>query len=248
MFRILQAVADTDDAVGIRDVQLGVGLIRDKVNVPAADRGGLKVDFLADHLDLRLFSCRSVLEGTRADGAHLGSQDRDRNDRHDLSADGRFDELNVTGFGVILQLHGVGGAAGLQLHRETGCKITAVDGAAHKNRGGLILARKHGKGVGIGVGAEVFISCAADKNQAVYPALLHLFHLGVGELPEDHGIEPVAGGVAELSQFAAQFQPDRSRGHAVMLDVHPHVPVIGFLHLRHLLRSRLFPPEASAAH
>ena len=247
VFGILQTVAHTDDAVCVGDIHLRVGLIRNKVDVSAADCFRGKADLLTDLLDLLFFPCRGVLEGTWADGAYLGPQNRNRNHRHDLAADGRLNELNVAGLGVVLQLHRIRGAAGLQLYRKARCKITAVDGTAHKNGGRFVLSGQHREGVGIGIGIEVFVPGAADVNNSVNAALLHLFHLCRGKFPEDHGIEPVSRGVAELSQFAAQLQAHRRRGHTVVLDIHPHVPVIGFLHLHHLLRSHLFPPEASGA-
>ena len=247
MLGIFQAVAHADDAVGVGDVHLRVGLIRDEVDMFAADRFRVKADLLMDLLDLLFFPCRSILESARANGAYLGPQNRNRDHRHDLAADRRLDELDVPCLGIVFQLHRVRGTACLQLYREARGKITAVDGAAHKNGGWIVLSGQHREGVGVGVGVEVFVPCAADKDHAVDAALLYLFHLSRGEFPEDHGIELLSGGVAELSQLAAQLQSHRSRCLAVMLDIYPHVPVIGFLHLRPLPKSRLFPPEASGA-
>ena len=203
MFGILQSVSDADDAVGIGDIHFRVLHVGDEIDMPAADRLGIKADVLVNDLDIRLFPCRGVLEGARTDGAHLGAQNRNGDNCHDLAADGRLNELNVPGLGVVLQLHGVGGASGIQLHRKARGEVAAVDCAAHKNSGGIVLAGEHCEGIGIGVGVEVFIAPSADADQAVDTAVFYLFRLTLGEISEDHGIEPVAGGVAELSQFAA---------------------------------------------
>ena len=247
MFGVLQTVTDADDAVGIRNIHLRICFIRNKVKMPAADRLGIKADFLVDLLDFRFLSRRSILESAGADGPDLRTQHRDGDDRHDFSADRGFDELDIAGFRIILQFHGIGGAAGIQLDRKARGKVAAVDGTADKDGGRIVFAGEHRKGICIGIGVKVFIASSADMNYAVDAAFLYFFRFFLGKVSEYHSIELVAGGVAEFSQLAAELQSDRGCGFAVMLDVRPHILIIRFLHLRHLLKSRLFPSEVLPA-
>ena len=188
-----------------------------------------------------------VLERAGTDGADLRAQDRHGDDRHDLAADGGLDELDVAGLGIILQLHGVGGAAGVELHGEARREVAAVDRAADEDGGGVVLLREDGEGVGVGVGVEVIIAGAADVDDAVHAALPHLVAFLVRQVAEDDGIELVAGHVAELSQLAAELQAHGRGGLAVVLDVGPHVFIIRFLHRFALLKSNLFPPGSPRA-
>ena len=80
-------------------------------------------------------------------------------------------------------------------------------------------------------------------DYAVDPAVDDLIDLGVRKIADQDGIESVAGGIAEPAEFAAEFESDGFGGPAVMLDINPHVFVIGFLHGQALLKSRLFRPE-----
>ena len=247
MLGILQTVADTDNTVGVGDVHLRIFLVRDEIDMPAPDRLRVEVNLLTDDLDISLYTRRGIFESPGADGAHLGSKHRNRDDSHDFPSDRRFDKLDISCLGVILQFHRVRGTAGIQLNGKARGKVAAVDGAAYKNGRGIILPGKNREGIGIGIRIEVLVARSTDIDQAVYAALFHFFYFFVGEAANNHRIEPVTCGVTKVPNLTAQLQAYRRRGHTVMLDIHPHIPVIRFLHLHHLLKPLLFPPEASGA-
>jgi len=133
MILVGKAVARTDDDVRSSDIQFRVELVGLEGYVTAADVLRREVYVLLYLLHLGLCAGGGVLEGSGTDGADLRTQCRHGDDGHYLAAHGGLDKLDVSGFLVVLQLHCIGGAAGIQLDGEAGSKVAAVDAAADKD-------------------------------------------------------------------------------------------------------------------